>query len=191
MTNEKSADTPPTIHIRIIGTGEDASIQIDARDMGGPILNIGTQIWELFRLTGRTAGWKAALSLLILGAHIQKAAAAQDVHLDPAQAELTPDDIDLLTGVFKTLRQAVFDINEDNVLEMTYKLLHAGQISRGQAAVLASDLLGKKIKPDAWRKRVDKFAHDAGKPKIQLPRSKRDDPEKSGQNPESNPENSR
>ncbi len=175
MIDEKRADASPTIRIDVIGTdrpSEGAALQIDAREVGGPRVKIPTRLMALFRLTGRTVGWESALSLLLLGAAIQKTADLQNAELEQEQAELSPDDINLLTGVFNELRRAAYQLNEHNVLEMTYELLHASKISRGNAAVLASDILGKKINPDAWRKAVDKWARDNHKPPVDLPRGR-------------------
>ncbi len=175
MSDEERAGARPTIQVRVIGSdrsSEGGKVEIDARGAGGPILNLPTETMLLFRLTGRTAGWKAAFTLLCLGAAIQKTADVQDASPRSETTELTSEDTDLLAEIFRYLRDVALQLDRDGILEMTYELLREGKISRGNAAVLASDFLGKKINADAWRKAVDKWAGDNHKPAIDLPRGR-------------------
>lgn len=47
---------------------------------------------------------------------------------------------------------------EDPILSFCYYMLRAKRITRQQAADLASDILGRPIDREAWRKRVDRWA---------------------------------
>jgi hypothetical protein len=58
------------------------------------------------------------------------------------------------------------------VLALTYNLLRGHMLNHAEAAQLASSILGREIKPDTWRKRVDRWAKTHGLPKVELKRTK-------------------
>ena len=55
---------------------------------------------------------------------------------------------------------------EDDATELTYGLLYDKQVSRDEAADLASALLGRTISSEAWRKHIDRWAAAKGLPKV-------------------------
>ncbi len=66
---------------------------------------------------------------------------------------------------------------EEFALSMSYAFLNQPKEkewrwSRKQAARFASNILGYDIKPDTWRKRLDKYIRENDLPKIELPRGK-------------------
>ncbi len=64
--------------------------------------------------------------------------------------------------------EAAFRNKESALLEASYSALADGLFSRVEAAQFASAFLGKRIEPDTWRKRVDKYAHDNDLPPLKL-----------------------
>ena len=80
----------------------------------------------------------------------------------------------ILRGVLETLEDAVaaFADQEDLLLAFSYERLRDKQMSRPQAADVASSILGRRVTPDAWRKAVDKWAHAQGLPKVDLVRGR-------------------
>ncbi len=61
-----------------------------------------------------------------------------------------------------------FRNKESALLETSYSALADGLFSRVEAAQFASAFLGKRIEPDTWRKRVDKYAQDNNLPPLKL-----------------------
>ena len=169
MTEESRDQPARRVHVQLIanedGTG---SIRIDAREIGRGILTISDEDLSFFRLTGYQVGWKAAVRLVVLGAALQKATLAHDAKLPKEAARLTPEDKAELGIVCQELHRTVNFLERDRVLEMAYDLLQEGSVNREQAAKLASVALGKEIKESAWRKAVDKWAREHGKPKLDL-----------------------
>jgi hypothetical protein len=58
---------------------------------------------------------------------------------------------------------------EEQALWFSYELLRQQKTTRPRAARLASTILGRPITPEAWRKAVNKWAHENGMPKLDLP----------------------
>ncbi len=73
----------------------------------------------------------------------------------------------------------IYQDREGEALTVSYNMLQSGEWTRQRAARFAGYLLGYSIQPDAWKKRLDKWIARNGKPKLQLPRAKRVDPEQS------------
>lgn len=66
----------------------------------------------------------------------------------------------------------VIETQVDHVLALTYTWLRERYISHKEAAQFASSVLGREIKPDTWRKRVDRWAEAHNLPKVELKRTK-------------------
>ncbi len=82
----------------------------------------------------------------------------------------------LLERVYKQALEEKWRDDADPILSMCYHLLASKQITREQAVRYAIDALGSKAiqSPDAWRKRVDRWAASRHLPPIGQPkRSKR------------------
>ena len=54
-------------------------------------------------------------------------------------------------------------------LSVSYDMLQKGEWTRSRAAELARWLLGNDVEPEAWRKAVNKWAKEQGKPELKLP----------------------
>ncbi len=54
-------------------------------------------------------------------------------------------------------------------LSNSYDMLRRGEWTRSKAAEHAEWMLGKAIDPEAWRKAVNKWADENGKPRLDLP----------------------
>ncbi len=95
------------------------------------------------------------------------AVAAKGQPLDADEKQRIGAALDLMqlggTGLFPN---EAWQTDEDPVLSITYHLLRSRQITYTQAAAIASELLGQAIKPEAWRKRVDRWRNDRGLPKV-------------------------
>ncbi len=55
---------------------------------------------------------------------------------------------------------------------LSYNMLASGDWTRHTAARFASNMLGKKIEESVWRKAVNKWASENGKPQLNLPRGR-------------------
>jgi len=53
-------------------------------------------------------------------------------------------------------------------LDITYTLLHKDEIGWKRAASIASLILGKQVRDDAWRKRMKRWAKDTGRNPIRI-----------------------
>lgn len=56
---------------------------------------------------------------------------------------------------------------ETHALQISYEVLGRKDWTRKQAARFASNVLGREISTDTWRKRVDRWAQRQGKPKVE------------------------
>ncbi len=86
--------------------------------------------------------------------------------------------LDLVLHVMQTGSGGLFSdeawqTDEDPVISITYHLLRARKITYAEAAAIARGLLGRDIKPEAWRKRVDRWRKDRGLPEVGLRQRKR------------------
>lgn len=115
---------------------------------------------------GREVGWEAVDAILTYGARLQRDAAVAGV-------DLIADNGAELKAVERAIFNAALRIRRENLLEETYKLLSEGKLNRVNAAKLVQDVLQENISVDAWRKAVDKWASDNGKPKLDLPHGRR------------------
>lgn len=116
---------------------------------------------QLIKIVGLEAAMKAASYLVFV---------ANDLGLSAEQNER-------LHHVLEAIHSYQGPDNETDVVLLTYDLLSDRAISRDEAADLASDLLGRPIKSDAWRKRVDRFAEAHGLPKIEAYKRRRGEPD--------------
>jgi hypothetical protein len=57
---------------------------------------------------------------------------------------------------------------EDMVLMITYVQLRRKEITHAEAAELASSFLKKRVSPDAWRMRLNRWTEEQGYPKVEL-----------------------
>ncbi len=57
-------------------------------------------------------------------------------------------------------------------LSLTYSMLYNKQMTREEAASFASKYLRRPTSTEAWRKRVDRWAQEQGKAKIEQPRGR-------------------
>ena len=71
----------------------------------------------------------------------------------------------------------IYQDREGEALTVSYNMLQNGSWTRQRAADFAGYLLGYPIQSDAWKKRLDKWIAKNNKPKLQLPRARRIDPE--------------
>ena len=85
----------------------------------------------------------------------------------------SPEGVRQMRHVFDELLRFVEQQNIENVLEevlqITYGMLHDKTVTRRQAAEWASRMLGRRVSSDTWRKSVDAWAKRKGYPKIDLP----------------------
>ena len=61
---------------------------------------------------------------------------------------------------------------EDFTIGFTYLLLQKKQITRTDAAEMASSILGRDVHPDTWRRTVDAWAKKRGLEKLDLPQGR-------------------
>ncbi len=165
MTDEEKPDRPPDYRLHIIGPHyAGGTIQIDATPSGGPIFSIPTKTMGFIRRAGSggKVDWEAVIAILQFGASLQKG-------IDLDGGDIAPSGRSKFQEILLALLSAARRINRDMLLEETYKLLSERKISRNTAATIAQDVLQENISADAWRKAVDKWALDNGKPKLDLP----------------------
>lgn len=166
MSDEQKPDNLRSFPIHILGPHESGgTIQIDAREEGGPMFKIPMKTMGLIRLAGTIVGWEAVVAIAALAATLQRS-------IDLPGAPMTDEDYRKLAVTFTALHAAAATLSRDKLLEVSYELLRERKINRAQAAILASDVLQKKVKTDTWRKAVDKWASDDGRPPVELPRGR-------------------
>ncbi len=166
MSDEPKPDNLLSFPFHILGPHESGgTIQIDAQQEGGPMISIPPKTMGLIRLAGTTVGWDAVVAIAALAATLQRS-------IDLPGVPMTDEEYRKLAVTFTALHATAATLSRDGVLEVTYELLRERKINRAQAAVLASDVLQKKVKTDTWRKAVDKWAADSGRPPIELPRGR-------------------
>ncbi len=88
---------------------------------------------------------------------------------------LTDDEAQAIRGLINLAAIPGLLVGGDPVelaLQHTYRMLYERQITREQAAHLAASWINKPVTTEAWRKRVDRWAEDQGKPKIEQPRGR-------------------
>ncbi len=164
MSDGETPDRPLKVRVEIIGPHDEGGrIRIDARQAGGLDFSIPTKAMGFIRLIHSEGGWDAVLAIMGLGAAIHHAIVQPDVAMTPENLNTT------LAGTGHGLKAAADLLTRDRLLEETYKLLSERKINRNTAATIAQDVLQEKISADAWRKAVDKWALDNGKPKLDLP----------------------
>ena len=168
MTDESRDQPRLKIHIEV----EDGIITIQDEAGEVPPLRISAQDMARFRRTVNKAGRDAAETMFVFGAATQKWEDAHNADLAQDNAALTNEDSQRLRRVFHRLHDAALRLGRDTALQLTYELLRAGSITRAQAAVIASDILGKEIKESTWRTAVDQWANDQGLPQLDLPRGR-------------------
>ena len=61
---------------------------------------------------------------------------------------------------------------KDELLAFSYSRLKFTRMTRKRVAEIVSAILGEEVRPDAWRKAVDKWAHAQGLPKVDLVRGR-------------------
>ena len=162
MSDNEQPEGPANLHISVIGPHDTGGIiEIDARPLGGPAFRMPTKTMGLIHLTADKVSWDAVSAILALGAALQKGAA--DLGVD-----LSADNGAGLRRYYRALYHTAQFVTREATLEASYELLREGKISRAQAATLAQDVLQQKISLDTWRKAVDKWAAEHGKPKLDL-----------------------
>ena len=140
------APTWATFYLTDVDTGEPYTIEPSV-----VTLRILTELID-------TWGMGQARDLLIFGASLVKRDAAKhsasrlQVILDSVQRSAIGKAEDL----------------EAFVLWRSYTWLLDKQINRKQAARYASDVLGREISTDTWRKRVDRWAEKQGFPRVEI-----------------------
>lgn len=132
--------------------------------------------WAFYR-TVKAVGFETALLVALLGLTSSK----------PQGDVLTKLEVDTLTQALLALDDAGINQwrnKEDGALELTYTLLREGSINREQAADFATDILGTPVGTEAWRKRLDKWANETGRTRVDLPRGRppKRKPEKTSKN---------
>ncbi len=166
MADDEKTDLTPDFYVHILGPHESGgTIQIDATPSGGLRFSIPTKTMGLIQLVAGTVGWESVAAILAVGAALQKRSA-------DAGGDLTADSGRKLKELNRTPYQAAKLVTREQILEASYELLREHKISRAQAADLATDVLQKQINTEAWRKAVDKWASDHGKPPVELPRGR-------------------
>ncbi len=84
--------------------------------------------------------------------------------------QLTEKELDLLNEILGTLRRGAMrlkPVTNDQVAEYTYNQLRQKAMNWDTAALTASTMLGEQIKPDAWRKRVEKWRKEQDLPPVE------------------------
>jgi hypothetical protein len=137
-------------------------------------------VWAFYRVSkelGPADAFRlAALGVMVDGIRIRDVP-GQDVEL---LTRLTPSTGERLEFMIDQLWQVLlkeFPKQVDFLLDTSYKMLRNGYFSRSEAAEFASQMLGKPIESEAWRKRVNKFARDRGRDPLDLPKGRPKKPE--------------
>ena len=132
----------------------------DPRTTGGGIYDHAvdaTVFWSWYEVI-REWGIDHALQMAIFSAEV-------------ATGELTEQAKAKLQKVLESIkwRAELSKDKRDQALLVSYNQLQSGDWTRPRAAQFAQWLLGKTIEPEAWRKAVNKWAKEQGKPELKLP----------------------
>lgn len=143
----------PTVHLTVkSATGEVLEIDL----LAATFLRI---CWSL---PAGKDGYQRAVEVAQFGAWLVK------------ESDLSGSEMDRLRGVFAALYQYAerekWTTRLDAVLSACYHMLRDRVVSRNGAAEFASEQLGEDIKPEAWRKRVDRWASARRLPPVGNPR---------------------
>ncbi len=89
--------------------------------------------------------------------------------------KLTEDETKQIWTVIQEIWKATeahFRDDEEAVLDITYRALRDGIYNRGDAAIFASQMLGRNLSSEAWRKRVDRWADNKKLDPVEQPRGR-------------------
>jgi hypothetical protein len=125
-------------------TGEKHTVAID-----------GATFFEVGHIAKRW-GIDHAVELLTIGASVVK------------WQPLSEDDRRRLRQLVTQAAERSWDSIDEMALRMTYRRLWNKEINYQQAADQASDLLGRKIDRDTWRRRIERWAERRSLPKIEV-----------------------
>jgi hypothetical protein len=152
VNTKRSGFVPRTIRLVLVdpATGDEVSEEMPH-----------AEFWAVYQSL-KAIGFNQTATVALFGATlIQPALSAEDTNKIDRK----------ISAIYAFLR---YNSNPElTALNFSYELLQGLKISREAAAKFASDILGKEVPPDSWRKRVDKFADDRGLPKVGLTRGRR------------------
>ncbi len=79
----------------------------------------------------------------------------------------------IIDAIYGRKLEEGWETPEDPIISCTYHMLRSHDMTRKQAARVASQLLGKTITTDTWRLRVDRWAANRNLPKVALRKRRR------------------
>ncbi len=79
----------------------------------------------------------------------------------------------LFSTIAAQMEQEAWESPSDVILSCCYHMLHSHQMTRTEAAIVASRVLHEKFSVDSWRMRVDRWATSRNLPKVQLRTARR------------------
>ena len=121
-----------------------------------------------------TWGLDRACDVLAAGAWVISPAAAKGMDPDDLPNEDYQENVARIRRVLEAVQATVEDWRasgiraEDMVLQITYALLRMKAITHAEAAELASSFLKKRVSPNAWRMRINRWTEAHGYPKVEL-----------------------
>jgi transglutaminase-like putative cysteine protease len=115
-------------------------------------------VWAAFVHAIRAYGIDHASQLILTSVHI---ALPNDEDIDYRRIRVT----------LEAIQEYAPDVEEEEeyLLSYSYYMLSVKYMTRPRVAEIASTILGRPITPEAWRKAVNKWAHENGMPKLDLP----------------------
>ncbi len=135
-------------------------------------------VWAIRKVANAFGPYMTEFVALI-GAHAVKAAYAVDgQQIEPSSHQgITDQDrrrVQIMVREVARAAQDKWPKSEDLLIEASYEALRQGLLTRGQAAEFASELLGRTVTMDTWRKRVDRWADQKKLPKVEIYQRKTD-----------------
>ncbi len=135
-------------------------------------------VWALRKVTN-AFGPHMTEFIALIGAHALKAAhTVNSEQIDPSSHQPVTDQerrrVQIMVREVARAAQDKWPKSEDLLIEASYEALRQGLLTRGQAAEFASELLGRRVTMDTWRKRVDRWADQKKLPKVEIYQRKTD-----------------
>ncbi len=156
-----------TFHLVDEATGQQVNVEL-------PLV----MVWALRKVT-QAFGPHMTEFIALIGANAIKATSIVDgKEVDSGTLQpLTDEDrrrVQIVVREVSKAAQEKWPKSEDLLIQASYEAVRAGLLTRGQAAEFASELLGRTISADTWRKRVDRWADQKRLPKIEIYQRKTD-----------------
>ncbi len=127
-------------------------------------------VWGLHKVATSVGPHLTEFVALIGAQAIKATPVTQNDQAESPDDTLSPEELDRVEIVVRYVAKTARDKwpkSEDLLIDASYQALRGGFLSRAQAAEFARELLGRKIEPDTWRKRVDRWAEKKGLPKVE------------------------